>query len=256
MTAKASSRRGRRTWAAISALVGIVILLGLGTWQLLRLQEKESLIAERQERLALAPLESLPDGPLAPSAGSLDFQPVRLQGRYLPDQEFQLGSQTYERAVGRHILTPLLLDDGRAILVNRGWVPEDKQDRTLRPESLAEGTATVSGVLRKSPTEKPSSFTPDNDVKENFWHWLDIAAMVHEAKLGRGITALYLQATPASGETDKTLLPRPLPAQVSLRSSHLEYALTWYALALVLAVIAVVFLRQNRIPADRISKEG
>jgi surfeit locus 1 family protein len=236
----------RRTWAAACALLGIAVLIGLGTWQLLRLQEKEALITERQARFAQTPLEALPAGDLEPSAASLDFRPIRLQGRFLGDPEFQLGSQTYEREVGRHIISPFLLDDGRVLLVNRGWVPEGKHDPDNRPKSFAGGEATVIGILRLSPVKKPSSFTPDNDPANNFWHWLDIAAMVHEAKLEQGITVLYLQAAPAGDVEEKTVLPRPLPAKVALRSSHLEYALTWYALALVLAVVAVIFLRQNR----------
>lgn len=236
----------RRVAAAICALLGIAVLLGLGTWQILRLEQKEAQIAARQTRLAQEPLEALPEAVTAKLADRLDFRPARLFGQFLPEIEFQLGSQTYGRKVGRHIIVPFRLADGRVLLVNRGWVPEDLQDPGTRPESRPKASAAVTGLLRAAPLRKPSGFTPENDVAGNFWHWLDTQAMLREAGVQAGIAAVYLQATAAAGEDAETALPRPLPPDVSLRNSHLEYALTWYALALVLAIIALVFLRQNR----------
>ncbi|MGH6943845.1 MAG: SURF1 family protein, partial [Geminicoccaceae bacterium] len=102
--------------------MALIILLGLGTWQVERLHWKEGLIAERQAQLA-APPESLPA-----SAGdwhAFDFRRVAVSGRWRDDLEQAFGVATYRDQLGHHLLTPLIRAEGKAVLVDRGRVPAD-----------------------------------------------------------------------------------------------------------------------------------
>lgn len=114
-------RRFEPRWApSLAALLGVLVLLGLGTWQLERLEWKETLIAEYLARRAAPPI-ALPDPIGDPVA--LDNRRVRLVGRFLHDRELYLGARSYKDEVGFHVVTPFRLDDGRAVMVDRGWVP-------------------------------------------------------------------------------------------------------------------------------------
>ena len=116
-------------WPTLLTVSMLAVLVGLGTWQLQRLEWKTQLIAERDAGLAAAAL-SLPadDGQLA----ALEFRKVTARGRFLHDRELYVGSRTNHGKAGYHVLTPLQVEDGTVLLVNRGWVPLDRHDPASR----------------------------------------------------------------------------------------------------------------------------
>lgn len=129
----------------ISAGLSLVILLGLGSWQVDRLFWKQNLIESRQEQAHMAPIKVPTDTTLDPA---MAFRAAYAEGVYLNDQEKYLMARTRRGNVGFQLITPLEQPDGRIILVNRGWVPQDYREPETRPESLIEGPVRVSGVLR------------------------------------------------------------------------------------------------------------
>jgi surfeit locus 1 family protein len=229
-------RRFRPTfWASVATLCALTVLLGLGTWQVQRLHWKEALIAQRQARGG-APAIALPavlDDPAA-----LEYRRVALAGRFLHDQEMYLGNRMHRGRVGYAVMTPLLLDDGRQLLVERGWIPMDRRDPASRAEGQVAGRVALEAMLRVGGWKGRDFVRPDNQPAENFWFWVDPPAMAAQAGLERPVTEVYAVALAGNAPGG---LPIPAEARVTLRNDHLGYALTWYALAVVLLIIYVIY---------------
>ncbi|MGH2720599.1 MAG: SURF1 family protein, partial [Actinomycetota bacterium] len=130
----------------------------LGFWQLDRLQQSgqtQRLSAERQSM----PVEPLEAGTPPGDAGE---RRVQASGRYDPAHEVVLAARSYMGQAGRHLLTPLLLDDGTAVIVDRGWIPEDT-DPSVAPATA--DRAVVTGVLL--PSEPRGMLTGAPDLSSN-----------------------------------------------------------------------------------------
>ncbi len=166
------------------------------------------------------------------------FRAAFAEGRYLNDQEKYLMARTRRGNVGFQLITPLEQEDGRIILVNRGWVPTDYRDPKTRPESLIEEPVHVTGVLRLPKTKHWAQ--PENDALANQWFYVDVDHMAEDS--GAELASRYYL------ELDETEVPGGLPiggqAKVELPNNHLEYAITWYSLALSLIVIFVFYHRR------------
>jgi len=227
-----------RLGPSLAALIGVLVLLGLGTWQIQRLAWKEALIAQYQARASAPPIP-LPNPVADPAA--LDNRPVRLVGRFLHDRELYLGARSYQGEVGFHIVTPVRLDDGRAVLVDRGWVPAARRDPATREAGQVAGTVEIAGVARSGGWRGSAFFRPANEPERNHWLWYDLPVMAARAGLENAVTTVYVAAAP--GEVPGGLPIAVLP-EANLRNEHLEYAITWYTLAVALAVI--YFLHQSR----------
>lgn len=228
----AGPRRFRPTfWATVCSVVALAILLALGTWQVQRLFWKEAEIAKRQERLS-APAVPLPAS--FPDPEAIEFTRVRLEGRFLHDQEFLVGARTENGRVGYHVVTPFALTDGRVILVNRGWVPEDRRDPAPRAEGQIEGELAIDGLLRTGGWKGLDFARPPNKPEERFYFWLDLPVMAEDVSEEPVITEVYADAVASE-------VPGGLPiggqTRVNLPNDHLEYAITWYSFAVILVVI-------------------
>ncbi|HYM02829.1 MAG TPA: SURF1 family protein [Stellaceae bacterium] len=227
-------------WPTVFAVAGVVVLLGLGTWQVERLFWKEGLIAARRAAVA-APSVDLPESLAA--AKDLEFHRLRATGRFLNDRELYIGATSDDGHPGYLVVTPLVTASGATLLVERGFIPEAKRDPATRAAGEIAGEVTVSGLLRLPPTGKPAWFIPDNDTARNYWFYVDIPAMAAAAHLDR-VLPFYLDA-------DATPNPGGLPVggqtRLELPNNHLQYAITWYALAVGLAVVYIVFTRGRRV---------
>lgn len=227
-----------RFWPSLAALAGIAVLVALGTWQLQRLAWKEALIAEREALLAQPP-GALPADLSDPEA--LEYLPVRVTGRYLHERELHLVARVRDRQTGIGLMTPLRLDDGRALLVDRGWVPPELADADSEAVARPKGEVTVTGTLRAGGWRGSDLFRPANEPARNRWLWPDLPAMAEAAGLESAVTSVYLVADAEPGSAGYPIGRTP---EVTLTNDHLEYALTWYALAFALLVIYL--LHQSR----------
>lgn len=227
----------------IAMLAALAILLSLGTWQLQRLGWKNDLTVRMQARAAAAPV-SLGDALTRHSAGEdIAFLPVRLTGRFLHEKELHFFT-VEDSKMGRRIFTPLKTDDGHYVLVDRGFVPDALRPQGARKAGLNDRKADLTGQVR--PGGSSGLFVPDNKPENNDWYWRDHAGMAAAAGLyGKdGLVPFFVEATsPAPGGWPNGHASRP-----RLVNNHLEYALTWYALALVMLVIyALLHMRAGRL---------
>jgi surfeit locus 1 family protein len=218
------------------ALPAFLVLIGLGAWQLERLHWKEGLIAARQAAIA-APPAALPRS--AAEASLMAFRPVRATGEFLNDREFFLGASNESGTTGYHVITSLRLDDGKLLLVDRGWIPGALKDPTKRAAGQLAGTVTVEGLLRLGAAGKPNWFVPDNRCDINYWFWIDIEGMARCGGL-HDVLPFTVDAGPAPNQGG---YPRGGVTRVDLPNDHLQYAITWFALAIGLAAVYVIYHR-------------
>ena len=224
--------QARRLRQAVLAVVGIALFLGftaLGTWQVQRRAWKLALIERVEQRVHAAPV-ALPPSPEWPqvSAASHEYLPVTAQGQWLPEKTVLTQALT-ELGSGFWVMTPLQQADGTQVLVNRGFVPQEQRAKWLATPLPASTptTATIQGLLRMS--EPGGAFLRSNDPANDRWFSRDVAAIA--ASKGLADVAPYFV------DADATPVPGGLPIGgltiVRFRNSHLAYALTWYALAMM-----------------------
>jgi surfeit locus 1 family protein len=220
---------GSRLAATAVALPAIAMLVGLGTWQVQRLHWKEDLIATMTSRMG-APAMPLADA-LALPGDQQPWRHVAVSGRFLNDREIQMYRTSPDGDAGYQVLTPLEEDSGETVLVERGWVPLELRDPRSRPGSEADGEVTVTGILQ--PGETPGPFTADNDPAKGDWYWIDLPAV--EQATDTHLLPVVVHAD--AGATDGW----PAGGQMDYDppNNHLQYALTWYGLAVAAAVIYV-----------------
>lgn len=224
-------------WLTVCTGIALLILLALGTWQLQRLQWKQAMLAEVEAGLSAPPLTLPADsGRLAAS----NYRLVTVKGRFLHDKAQHLGPRQYQHQPGVHLLTPMTLTDGRILLVNRGWIPSaaGAQVEIDRPSP----PTTVTGVLRTSFAK--GYFTPDYDAAAELWFWYDLAGMAKET--GLPLLPAVLEADAAGN--DGSGYPIGGVVELNIANRHLQYALTWYSLAIVLISVFVVFQKQRSRP--------
>jgi surfeit locus 1 family protein len=241
MTDEAASRAQRSLMVAGGcALVVFAILINLGVWQLRRLAWKEDLIANLNERLAASPMV-LPAPAVWPrlSAEALEYRHVTFAATFLHAKEARVyaAPSTFRPDVsgpGYWIFTPARVEGG-IVMVNRGFVPEGRQDPKTRAAGQVAGPLNIMGTLRWP--EVRGLFTPMDDPTHNLWFARNPTAIAAAKGLG-AVAPFYVeqeQPAPPGG------LPKPGPLQVVLPNNHLQYAVTWFGLALALVGVFTVW---------------
>lgn len=244
MSQAGRERTGRRGFWLLTALAlaAFAVLIALGNWQVRRLAWKEGLIDRIAERMASAPMPLADVEARFAGTGDVDYLPAMASGTFEHGRE-QFFFATHQGASGYYVYTPLRLADGRALFVNRGFVPFDRKDPGTREEGQTAGVVTVTGLARNPLAEKPGGVF-ENDVAANIYYWKDLAAMTAGAGLEPGrVLPFFLDADDAPNPGG---LPVGGVTLVSLPNNHLQYAITWYGLAVALAGVWIAFVLRRR----------
>lgn len=246
----ARGRSGGLLGPALFALAGFAILIGLGTWQLERLAWKEALIASLTQQ-SEAPPQPLPSpaswATLDPAQA--EFRRVTFRATFdLPEipspaaREARLYTGTSAlrddiKGPGYFVFSPAKLPDGRVVVVNRGYVPNPTPNAQTAPTPAPDDAIDVVGVMRW-PTA-PGWFDTTYSATGDLWFVRDHLRMAAQKNWGP-VAPFYIemeQPVPPGG------LPKPGRLRVNLPNSHLQYAITWYGLALALAAVFAVWAR-------------
>ena len=180
-------------------LAGLALLIGLGVWQLKRLEWKQGLIDQIEARTK-GPLITLEDAvALAGEGRDPSYYRVRVDGRFHHAKERYLYAMS-EGRVGWHVITPLETEDGDVVLVDRGFVPDELKDPSARALGQVENVVTVTGIARSPETQ--TLFTPDNEPKVNRWFWRDLGGMARSM-----FPAGTIDVAPFFLEADKSKVP-------------------------------------------------
>lgn len=219
-------------WPTLLALPVLAALIALGNWQMARLAWKEDLLARIEAGLA-APPRPLPPAAEWPAldAQTLRYTRVAASGSFDHASEVHVYQPALDGTPGYHIITPLHLEGGGVVLVDRGFVPPDRKEPATRPEGLIAGPVRVRGILVEPEARNP--FTPDPDTAANIWHHRDPADIAAHL----GVAPVFPLILEAEAGADPAVLPRGGQTRLGLRNPHRGYALTWYGLAAVLVAV-------------------
>jgi surfeit locus 1 family protein len=232
---------------------GLALLIGLGVWQLQRLEWKEGLIAKIEARVHAPPV-TLKEAVASARAGEdISYLRVKTEGRFDHSKERFVYAVTDE-GVGWHVITPLATPDGEVVLIDRGIVPDALKDPATRPQGEIEGTATVTGLARQP--ESQGRFTPDNEPEHNRWFWRDLGGLTRSMFPGSEpeVAPLIVEAEPSDVPGG---WPRGGATRLDIPNDHLQYAITWFLLAFCLVIIYAVYVRSRlRPPASPVAGPG
>jgi len=237
-----AKRRGGVLEPTVFAVVGVTILIGLGIWQLDRKTWKENIIATVTERFARAP-KDLPPRASWPrlTADDNEFRRVAFPAEFLDGEQalvYTAGSpfRPDVKGPGYWVFAPAQLAGGSIVIINRGFVPADRKDLANSTEAKPHGIVDIVGIMRWP--EQRGLFTPADDPNNNVWYLRDPKAIAAVKKWAT-IAPFYIDQespVPSGG------LPLPGKLAVQLPDNHLQYAITWFGLALALSGVYVVWL--------------
>jgi surfeit locus 1 family protein len=218
-----------------TTLILLVILLSLGVWQLQRLTWKRGLLA------AIDQAEATPAVPLPPNPSQ--FEKIHVEGRFLADHAALYGDQLHDTpqgpVIGAQLLMPLERPGAPTVLVDRGWIPEHATP------PIPSGLVSVEGYVREA--EHPHWFSAPDDPTNRRFFTLDPQSIGRALGLGEVAPFTLVVLQPASGQRSG----EPIPAEHLPRppNDHLSYAITWFGLAAVLAVVFGIYAAKSREPS-------
>ncbi len=203
----------------------------LGIWQVKRLAWKQDLIARVEARVSADPvaldiLQGLP-------ASDREYRPVTVSGRFLPGAEVLVKAVTVHGG-GYWVLSPLIGKDGQSILINRGFIPPEMRAPQSRPAPAMDEEVTITGLARLS--EPGGGFLRRNDPGAERWYSRDIAAIASHLGL-QNVADIFVDAAASEGYPIGGL------TIIRFRNTHLAYALTWFALAALVAIGMGILIR-------------
>jgi surfeit locus 1 family protein len=233
-------------WLAVHLVVIIIagVFVRLGIWQLDRLVERRTSNAAIAERTEIAPMD-LNELLGNAAVSEREYRRVVAAGTFDVDGEVLIRSRTHNGEAGFHVVTPLVLNDGSAVLVNRGWVPLDMDTPPVSPALPPVGTVEVTGTVRESQAAPALGPRDPSEGKLERFYWIDIPRLQQQSSYPLTPISLELvvQVPAQSGR-----LPIPVPARTLTEGSHLAYAVQWFAFALIgLGGYAALLHRNRRI---------
>lgn len=239
----AARRRPWPPWLSllVPAILAFALLIGLGTWQIQRKAWKEGLIAALHAELSAPPIALPPPAAWASlDRNALAYHRVRLTAQFdNADEALVFAAPSTLRPdvdePGYWVFTPARLADGSVVMVNRGFVPDSRKSAASRLRGQTTGPVEIVGALRW-PSQR-HWFTPGDEPAHNLWFTGDPQAIAAAKGLGP-VAPFYVEQespVPQAG------LPKPGKLVVDLPDNHLQYALTWFGLALVLLIYYLIF---------------
>jgi cytochrome oxidase assembly protein ShyY1 len=243
-------KSGIRAFAVFTVLM-VALFVGLGIWQLERRAEKHALIAALSARVTAVP-QPLPPPSQWPilNAGNDEFRRVTFTATYvrLPDaMVYSAGSAVREDASspGTWAFLPARLGSGEMVVIDAGFIANTMQERALQDRAVAKlvtgEPVTLTGYLRFP--ESAGLLTPAESRDKRLWFTRDHLSMARTLGWGE-VAPFYIDLempVPANG------IPRPGPLTPHLRDEHMQYALTWFSLAIALVIAFIVWARGRRL---------
>ena len=202
----------------------IFVFIGLGTWQIIRLNWKNNLILEIENSLKNPPVE------LAQSKKE-NFLKIKTSGSIDFDKQIYLYNLNESGTPGFEVINPITIGDEN-FLINRGWIPFEKKDT---PEINVFDQNNITGTLRIQ--GRKNIFKPDNDLNKNYWFSLDREDIFTFTGKNFSKYIIYLDGN--------YQFPRPKKITANISNNHKKYAMTWFSLAISILLLYLYFRKKN-----------
>ena len=207
--------------------------VALGFWQLRRLHDRR-VSNELIRSHRVGPVVEVGSAPQR--LAGLEYRPAEAAGRYDTAHEVLVFGRALNEEPGHLVVTPLVLEDGSAVLVIRGWVPFEMQTPPVRQAAPPSGPVSVTGYL--VPDEGDGGVVPEEGVIRT----LDVRGIA--STLPYEVAALPIQLK-AQSPAQPGDLPRPYPLPELSEGPHLSYAIQWFAFATIAVVGGVLLVRRD-----------
>ena len=236
-----------RQWLLATALVlaGGALCVRLGIWQLDRLEQRRAFNAHVESMWAADPLTI--DGQLSRDLTTMEYRAVTVSGTYDFENQIALRNRYHGDEYGYHLLTPLVLDDGSAVLVERGWIPADGNSAPADWRKYDEpGWVTVEGQIRLGQTKPDLGGVPDptlvpGQTRLDFWNIVNIERI--RAQVPYPLLDIFVQP---NVDMDDTVPPIPYQPEIELtEGQHFGYALQWFTYATILVLGYPFYVRRQ-----------
>jgi len=237
-----------RRWflTTLLAIAAVGVLIGLGIWQLNRLAQRRASNAQVLAQMKADPL-TLDSQSLEADLLSMEYRAVVVTGRYDPAQQVVLRNQVWQNQPGVDLLTPLVISGtNQAVLVDRGWIPQQDAAPDKRSQYDEPGVVTVRGVLRRPQTKPDFGGVPDpplavGQTRLDAWNIVNLERISQQVSVP--LLTAYIQQSPGSTQTAP---PYPSEPQIDLTEGpHFSYALQWFTFAAILAIGYPVYVRRQ-----------
>ncbi|HYF46304.1 MAG TPA: SURF1 family protein, partial [Acidimicrobiales bacterium] len=238
------ARRPKWILSHLFVLVLVAAMVVAGLWQLDRLQQKKDRNALVEERLdePVAPVEEVVGAEQPTDEGDdVRFRRATATGTYLVDEQVLVRNRSFDGAPGSWVLTPLVLDDGSALVVNRGWVPVTAEQPVPAEAAPPTGEVAVEGLLEAS--QERGSFGPTDPSGEELATLSRVDLDRLQEQVDEDLYPVWLQLEaqdPAQGDRP-TMLERPDLSE----GPHLSYAVQWFTFTLIALVGYPLVLRRR-----------
>ncbi len=232
----------RRPVWLVGHLVALVAIVGfalLGMWQLSRHEDRMRLDRSLEERLDAPPISLGDLLASVPALAAAEYRPVAIEGTYLTSDEVILQARSLDGRSGHEVLTPLLLADGTAVIVDRGWVPIDAAGPPVVGAEPPAGSVAITGYARQSQTR--SGFGPVDPAAGTLDRISRVDLDRLQAQIDVPLQPLWVQlAQQAPPQQDLPLVVDP--PQPGGGPPHLSYAVQWFAFAAIVVVAYPILL--------------
>ena len=202
----------------------ILVFIGLGSWQIVRLNWKNNLILEVENSLKNPSVELT-------QSNKKNYLKIKTSGSVDFDKQIYLYNLNDKGAPGFEVINPILIDD-KNYLINRGWIPFEKKGSkkiNFFDENNIVGTLKLQG--------KKNIFKPNNDIENNYWFSLNREDISKFTGKEFSKYLIYLDGNYQS--------PKPKKITANISNNHKKYAITWFSLAISILLLYLYFRKKN-----------
>lgn len=221
-------------WATLLVLIAAAVCIRLGIWQLSRLTEQSSFADRIHAIQAMPPLDL--SQPTRVDLTTMEYRAATVTGTYDFQNQVAIRNQYNDVQPGYHLLTPLRISDGKAVLVDRGWIPSDGNSAPTDWRKYDQpGQVTISGIIRLGQTESTlgseadPTLTPDQ-TRLDFWLYVNMDRLGKQ--IPYTILPVYVQIVPNPAITNPPI-PIIEPLDLSSGSTNLNYAIQWFSFSIL-----------------------
>lgn len=236
-------------WTTLLVIAGVIVLIRLGLWQLDRHDQRRAFNAHVADRWRETPFD-LNNLGLPGDLNTLEYRRVQVTGEFDYANQILLSNQIHSGAPGVNLITPLVMPDGRAVLVARGWIPVNRATPDQWAEFEEAEGAPVVGLIQESQLLPNGNAPTPPDAPQLEWYTLNIAAI--QPQMPYELLPVFVLQLPEEGRSLSTMPFRAEPLVLD-EGSHLSYAIQWFMFALIFGVGYIFFIHTQELREQRIA---